>query len=68
MYICLLCVVYLQVYEEIGLDVRETLQKEWVIARTLMGHSNRMYIIPGIPESTTFATRTRKEIAVCVHV
>lgn len=59
--------VQLQVYEEIGLDVRGLVQKEWVIERTLMGHSNRMYIIPNIPESTKFATRTRKEISVCVH-
>ena len=60
------CVVQLKVYEEIGLDVRGRVRKEWVIERALLGHSNRMFIIPDIPEDTKFATRTRKEIAVCV--
>ena len=55
-------------YEEIGLDVRGMVKKDWVIQRDLLGHSNKMFIVPDIPEDTVFATRTRKEIAVCVCV
>jgi mRNA-decapping enzyme subunit 2 len=51
-----------EVYEEVGFDVRRLINKEWVIERELLGHSNRMYIIPGVSEKTTFETRTRREI------
>ena len=49
--------------EEIGFDISQLVKEEDYIELVLRGEQrNRLYIIPGISETTEFQTRTRKEI------
>ncbi|KAI8923571.1 Dcp2, box A domain-containing protein, partial [Entophlyctis helioformis] len=51
-----------EVYEETGFDASPYIRQNEYIERTIQQQRIRLYIIAGIPETTTFATRTRKEV------
>ncbi|KAJ1344676.1 hypothetical protein BSLG_000199 [Batrachochytrium salamandrivorans] len=51
-----------EVYEEIGFDTSPYIRQNEYVERTMTEQRIRLYIIAGIPESTQFATKTRKEI------
>ncbi|KAK6099580.1 mRNA-decapping enzyme subunit 2 [Batrachochytrium dendrobatidis] len=51
-----------EVYEEIGFDTSPYIRQNEYVERTMSEQHIRLYIIAGIPESTEFSTKTRKEI------
>lgn len=51
-----------EVAEEIGYDITGKLDKNEYIQTETGPHAVRLYIVPGVPESTQFQTLTRKEI------
>ena len=53
-----------QVYEETGFDIRDLIQESQYLEAQVGDNNARMYIIPGVPEETSFAPKTRKEIRV----
>ena len=55
-----------EIYEETGFDSRGIIQKDRYLEASINESDARMYIIPGIPEDTEFAPKTRKEIRVGV--
>lgn len=50
--------------EETGYDVSLKLIKEAVIRVTIKEQISTMFVIPNVPEDTSFAPMTRKEISV----
>ncbi|OMJ07090.1 mRNA decapping complex subunit 2 [Smittium culicis] len=52
-----------EVMEEIGFDISPFSNENLWIERNLMEHRVRLYYAIGIPESTEFKTKTRKEIS-----
>ena len=53
-----------QVYEETGFDIRDLIRDDQYLEAQVGDNNARMYIIPGVPEETSFAPKTRKEIRV----
>jgi mRNA-decapping enzyme subunit 2 len=51
-----------EVSEEIGYDISSRLDRNDYIQTDTGPHAMRLYIVPGVPESTNFQTLTRKEI------
>lgn len=51
-----------EVYEETGFDIRDLIREEWALEAHVNENTAKMYIIPGVPDDTDFAPRTRKEI------
>lgn len=51
-----------EVLEETGYDITPLLSKNEFIERQIHDHVTRLYIIAGVPMSTQFSPRTRKEI------
>lgn len=51
-----------EVAEEIGYDITGNLDKNEYIQTESGPHAVRLYIVPGVPETTKFQTLTRKEI------
>lgn len=53
-----------EVFEEVGYDVSGKIHKKRYIDVGLNGNSKRMrmFLVPGVPENTSFETHTRKEI------
>ena len=64
---CCVNVLCTQVYEETGFDIRALIQGEHYLECPSRDSErpSRMYIVPGVPESTEFKPRVRKEIRVC---
>eukprot|EP00762_Andalucia_godoyi_P000840 ANDGO_03911.mRNA.1 mRNA decapping complex subunit 2 len=52
-----------EVDEEIGFDVRPYVKEDMYVEKFVLAHMVRLYLCVGVPESTRFQTRTRKEIA-----
>lgn len=52
-----------EVYEEIGFDISPVLSEHSWIFTTVGGQKMKLYIIPGVDESTPFQTQTRQEIS-----
>ena len=55
---------HVQVYEETGLDIRDLIKEDQFLEAKVGDNLTRMYIIPGVQDSTPFAPKTRKEIRV----
>ena len=53
-----------ELFEETGFDSRGMIHKEWYLEAPVNGCEAKMYIIPGVLESTYFEPKTRKEIRV----
>ncbi|KAI9094939.1 Dcp2, box A domain-containing protein, partial [Phlyctochytrium arcticum] len=51
-----------EVYEETGFDITPFLRVNEYVERTIKGQRIRLYIVTGVPETTTFIPQTRKEI------
>jgi mRNA-decapping enzyme subunit 2 len=56
----------IQVCEELGVDVSEYLNKELYIDNIAGRRDVRMYVVPYVPEETTFHPNARNEIEVCL--
>ncbi|KAJ1922647.1 mRNA-decapping enzyme subunit 2 [Tieghemiomyces parasiticus] len=52
-----------EVFEETGFDIAPHLNPDHYIECVLARQRVRLYIIPGVPETTVFAPQTRKEIS-----
>eukprot|EP01102_Stenamoeba_stenopodia_P009479 TRINITY_DN2796_c0_g4_i1.p1 TRINITY_DN2796_c0_g4~~TRINITY_DN2796_c0_g4_i1.p1 ORF type:complete len:356 (-),score=78.99 TRINITY_DN2796_c0_g4_i1:1050-2117(-) len=52
-----------EVYEETGFNIKDLVKEEDHIEMTVREQRIKLYIIPGVPETTHFAPRTRKEIS-----
>lgn len=52
-----------EVWEEVGYDCSALLRDKDAITVTVNDHRMKLYIIPGVPESTSFVTQTVKEIS-----
>jgi len=53
-----------EVLEEVGFNIEGRVNENDYFEATVSGHKVRMYVVPGVSESTCFATNTRNEIAV----
>lgn len=51
-----------KVYEEIGYDISNAINKDDYIETVLNDQINRLYIVPGISTKTNFSPQTRNEI------
>ncbi|KAJ3143880.1 mRNA-decapping enzyme subunit 2, partial [Irineochytrium annulatum] len=51
-----------EVLEETGFDISAHIRENEYVERTMKDQRIRLYIITGVPETTTFVTQTRKEI------
>ncbi len=52
----------IQVYEEVGFDIRPYVKENEYIERTIKSQKIHLFIVHGISEDTSFETQTRKEI------
>jgi mRNA-decapping enzyme subunit 2 len=52
-----------EVLEETGLDITGAVRPDQYIEVTLSGMKNRLYVVEGVPETATFAPRTRGEVS-----
>ncbi|RKP25015.1 hypothetical protein SYNPS1DRAFT_22958 [Syncephalis pseudoplumigaleata] len=52
-----------EVFEETGFDLAPLINEEIYLERTIREQHIRLFIIPGIPETTQFNPQTRKEIS-----
>ncbi|KAI9594370.1 Dcp2, box A domain-containing protein [Syncephalis fuscata] len=52
-----------EVFEETGFDLSPLVDEDIYLERTIREQHIRLFIIPGIPESTQFNPQTRKEIS-----
>lgn len=54
--------------EETGFDLTDSIKEHNYVEQVLRGEQrNRLYIIPGVSESTPFCPQTRKEISVSFY-
>ena len=58
----------MKVAEEIGYDIGGMAQEKDFVESIAGGQRIKLYIVPGVPESATFETQTRKEISVRIFI
>lgn len=62
MYLIFFIICYSKVFEEIGFDISNSINKEDYIEIVLNDQINRLYIVPGVSMKTKFSPQTRNEI------
>ena len=53
-----------EVIEEVGFNIEGRVNENDHFEASINGHKVRMYVVPGVSESTCFSTQTRNEIGV----